>query len=274
MRRSVLIFAVLTASLGGQIACAPALAGATRTQPDVWARPGRPPLSDRAAAALVVHQPELRPQNFAANNYVPSNAQLRAFRSARTAQGQSILTEFPEYRYVTGRPGLHNPSTDDLIQWAARKWGIPTGVFRAQIYFESLDTQGLQNDKATVSPRDYSRYPRQSRITPYQVYQTIGISQIKWDPSNKLNPGTEPLRWKSTAWALDFSAATVRYYYDGECSWCGRDYRKGQPWQSIGAYNAPVPWLNNAKRAWYIQSVQSTLRNRPWLPPQPSSTGG
>ena len=92
-----------------------------------------PPLSDRAAAALVVHQPELRPQNFAANNYVPSNAELRAFRSARTAQGQSILTEFPEYRYVTGRPGLHDPSTDDLIQWGPAM-GHPHGrVSRADL---------------------------------------------------------------------------------------------------------------------------------------------
>ncbi len=267
MRRNVLIFVLLATSLSALIVCAAAMAGTTRVPPDVWASPGRPPLSDRAAAALVVREPETRPENYAANNYIPSNAELRAFRNAHTTQGRSILNDVPEYRYVTGRPGLHNPSTDDLIQWAARKWGIPTDVYRAQIYFESLDIQGLQYDAASVSPRDYWQYPAQSRITPYEVYQSIGISQIKWQPFNKLNAGAEPLRWKSTAWALDFSAATVRYYYDGRCSWCGRGYHKGEEWQSIGAYNAPIPWLNNAKRAWYIRKVKSALRDRSWLSP-------
>jgi len=271
MRRALWTVVILTTALGAYSSCAAAMANTRRVPPDTWARPGRPPLSDRAAAALVIHQPELRPQNVAANDYVPTNAELGAFYRARTAQGESILTDTPEYRYVTGRPGLHNPSTDDLIQWAARKWGIPTDVFRAQMWFESLDIQSLQYDEANVSARDYWQYPRQSRIQPYQVYQSIGISQIKWKPFDQLNPGANPLRWKSTAWALDYAAATIRYYYDGSCSWCGRGYHKGQPWQSIGAYNAPTPWLNNPKRAWYIQQVQSALSNRSWLP-APSTT--
>lgn len=268
MRRVLWTCVVIATALSGYIAWAGPMASAATVPvpPNAWARPGRPPLSDRAAAALVIHQPETRPENFAANNYVPSKAELNAFYDARTAQGRSILKEIPEYRFVTGRSHLHNPSTDDLIQWAARKWGIPVDLYRAQIYFESLDIQGLQYDRASVSGRDYWRYPRQSRIKPYQVYQSIGVSQIKWKPFNKLNPGANPLRWKSTAWALDYSAATIRYYYDGRCDWCGRGYRKGEPWQSIGAYNAPVPWLNNPKRNWYIQQVKSALRNRLWLP--------
>ena len=266
MRRGLWTLVLIATGLSACISCAAAIANTASLPPDAWASPGTPPLSDRAAAALVVHQPELRPENVAANNYVPTNAELNAFYNTRTAQGQSILTEFPEYRYVTGRPGLRNPSTDDLIQWAARKWGIPTDVYRAQIYFESLDIQALQYDKANVSARDYWQYPSQSRIKPYQVYKSIGISQIKWKPFNRLNPGANPLRWKSTAWALDYSAATIRYYYDGRCSWCGRGYHKGQAWQSIGAYNAPIPWLNNGKRAWYLQHVQSVLSNRSWLP--------
>jgi hypothetical protein len=266
MRRALWTFVLVATALTAYIFSAAATARTTTLPPDVWARPGSPPLSDRAAARLVIHQPELRPQNVKANDYVPTNAELNAFYHARTAQGQSILAETPEYRYVTGRPGLRNPSTDDLIQWAARKWGIPTDLFRAQMYFESLDIQGLQYDQAAVSPRAYWQYPRQSRIQPYQVYESIGISQIKWKPFNQLNPGANPLRWKSTAFALDYAAATIRYYYDGHCSWCGRGYHRGEGWQSIGAYNAPTPWLNNAKRDWYIQEVQATLSSRPWVP--------
>ena len=31
----------------------------------------------------------------------------------------------PYLQYVDGRDGMTDPSTDDLIQWAAHKWGIP-----------------------------------------------------------------------------------------------------------------------------------------------------
>lgn len=266
MRRAVWTFVLLASALSAYVFCAAAIARTTSPPPDAWAPPGRPPLSDRAAARLVIHQPELHPENVKANNYVPTNAELNAFYHARTADGQSILTDVPEYRYVTGRPGLRNPSTDDLIQWAAHKWGIPVDLYRAQIYFESGDIQSLQYDQANVSARAYWQYPRQARIKPYEVYQSVGVSQIKWEPFHKLNPGANPLRWKSTAWALDYSAATIRYYYDGLCSWCGRGYHKGEGWQSIGAYNAPTPWLNNAKRTWYLQQVQSALSTRSWLP--------
>ncbi|MGI8412416.1 MAG: hypothetical protein ACR2LV_05575, partial [Solirubrobacteraceae bacterium] len=46
-----------------------------------WVPVGRLPLSDAAAALLVVHSPESRPDNSAANAYVPTDAQLSAFQS-------------------------------------------------------------------------------------------------------------------------------------------------------------------------------------------------
>jgi len=77
-----------------------------------------------------------------------------------------------------------------------------------------------------------------------------------------LHWGTEPLRWKSTAFNVDYWGAQVRYYYDGRCSWCGTGYAAGQSWNSIGAWFAPTPWGSSTT---YIQHVQDKLAARAWL---------
>jgi len=232
-----------------------------------WAQVGSKPLSDERAAFLVTHVPENRPENVAANDYQPSDDELRAFLNSRDPNGIGPVQYNPLARYVTGRPGLSNPSTDDLIQWAAHKWGIPEDVVRAQLATETRWRQSTLGDQATVSPDWYGQYPLQARIAgTSDVYQSMGIAQIKWLPDNSLHIGTEPLRWKSVAFNLDFYGATVRYYYDGLCKWCTTGYSAGQDWNSIGAWFNPQPWLNFGQLD-YILKVKSNLANRPWESP-------
>jgi hypothetical protein len=235
-------------------------------QQTTWAKPGAPPLSDTAAAALVVHRPETEPQNRPFNFYMPTEAQLSAFHDARTADGELADRVIPERRYVTGRPGLRDPSTDDLIQWAAYKWGVPVDWIRAQMAVESSWNQRAAGDQVTVTPAWRSSYPPQARIPGYaDVYESMGISQVKWRPDGSVGPGTEPLRWESTAFALDFYAAEIRYFYDGRCSWCGPGYGPGQSWNSIGAWYEPTPWDNSGQRS-YVTRVQQALAGRLWEP--------
>jgi hypothetical protein len=68
------------------------------------------PLSDARAAGLVRRSRfEPRPGNHAATHRRPTAAELRAFRAQ---------SEMPYARYVTGR---FTGTTDEVIQWAARK---------------------------------------------------------------------------------------------------------------------------------------------------------
>ena len=232
-----------------------------------WAPVGTPPLSDSAAAAQVTHQPEDRPENTDANNYVPSDSELAAFYGSRDPSGRTAVQFNPLTQYVTGRPGLTDPSTDDLIQWAAHKWGIPEDVVRAQIATESNWRQSTLGDRQTVPADWYALYPPQAQIIgTSDVYQSMGISQIKWTPDNSLHAGTDPLRWKSVAFNLDYYGASVRYYYDGLCSWCTAGYAPGQEWNSIGAWFNPQPWLNLGQLD-YIQRVMGNLADRPWEDP-------
>ena len=184
------------------------------------------PLSDRAAARLVTHQREDRSDNArpytvdgvrhpAPNLYVPSAGQVSAFRRARSSSGQTNVQFNPYYRYVDGRDGLRHPSTDDLIQWAAHKWGIPEDWLRAEYVHETYWNQYFLGDSTPVSAPWYGQYPAPDRVPhTLNVYQSLGITQVRWAPDGSLHPGTEPLRWLSTAFNVDYQAATVRFYYD------------------------------------------------------------
>jgi hypothetical protein len=111
-----------------------------------------------------------------------------------------------------------------------------------------------------------SLYPLYSRITGInRVYQSLGIMQIKWTPEGG-HQGTEPLRWKSTAFNADYWGAVVRYYYDGLCDWCGPDYSAGQAWASVGAWYSPSPWIGGSTA--YVERAKVHMTQKPWTDPQ------
>jgi hypothetical protein len=229
-----------------------------------WSPPGTRPLHDAEAAALVSPARELRGANARANRYVPTAAQLAAFRGARTNHGQTAVEFNPLLKYVTGRPkGLHRPTTDELIQWASHKWGIPTNLIRAQMVVESHWRQGFLGDPEHVPADWYGRYPGQARTRGGNVYQSLGIAQVKWRPDGSVGAGTEPLRWRSTAFNLDYYAATLRYYFDGYCHWCGPGYGPGQAANSVAAWYSPDPW-NNGEARGYLRKVQQAVGSRAW----------
>ena len=237
------------------------------------------PLSDAQAAAVVTDEPETRPSNgraysiggrryAAANEYVPATAQIRRFRRSRIGTGQPVLQFNPYFRFVDGRDGLRDPSTDDLIQWSAHKWGIPENWLRAEYVQESYWNQFQLGDEGTVSRSWYDRYPPQARV-PHrlEVYRSMGITQVQWTPDASVGPGSEPLRWESTAFNLDYQAAMVRFYYDNpsgaRSAWGDATYVPCQPWRSIGGWFRPYPW-GNADQAGYIKKVRSHLADRTW----------
>jgi hypothetical protein len=206
-----------------------------------WAKPRTKPLSDKRAASQVTHHRETVPANVQANRYVPTHDQLGAFRAGRNPNGRTKRQFNTLTRYVTGRPGSRNPSTDDLIQWASHKWRIPTDWLRAVAFVESRWNQAHVGDGG----------------------HSLGITQVKWRPDGSVGTGTDPLRRLSTAFNLDFYGASIRYYYDGRCGWCRGSYGPGQAWNSIGAWYEPTPWLAPDAQD-YVREVQQAVQNRSW----------
>jgi hypothetical protein len=226
------------------------------------------PLSDGEAALCVTRTPEAVPANVIANSYVPSDAELAAFHAAIHANGETQEEAAWYPRYVTGRPRLVNPSTDDLIEWAARKWGIPEDWLRAQYTHESGWNQAARGDRRTVSADCYLQHPQAARIAgTSDVYESLGITQLKWRCGNAEGAGTEPLRWTSTAFNVDFQASIVRFYYDNpygkRSSWGDSAYKPLDKWGAIGAWFSPYPYNNTGALA-YIDKVHQHLAGRDW----------
>jgi hypothetical protein len=240
---------------------------AVRGAQTTWAPVRATPLSDAAAAALVTHRPEVRPDNAAANAYVPSDSELAPFHAAHNNYGEAESYFNPLRRYVTGRSTLAHPSTDDLIQWTAHKWGIPEDIVRAQMAVESWWHQSDMGDLTTES--DPGAFPAFSCPNGGpRCYESLGLAQDRWRPDGSLNPGSEPLRWKSVAFNLDLYGANIRFYYDGYAAQWGpgmtaNGYTAGQDWMSIGAHFEPYPWNNQGQRD-YIVKVKDYLARRIW----------
>ncbi|HEV2069992.1 MAG TPA: hypothetical protein VGR26_09375, partial [Acidimicrobiales bacterium] len=89
---------------------------------------GSAPLSDAEAAARVRRSSwEPRPENDTPNHRVPTSIELSSFRSVNAA---------PAW-YKDKVTGNFTGTTDEIIQWAAHKWGIDEDVFRAVAVQES-----------------------------------------------------------------------------------------------------------------------------------------
>jgi hypothetical protein len=189
------------------------------------------PLSSKQAAALV-HKSrwEPRPENRADNHRVPGKKLLRAWRAR---------SDMPYARSVNGR---YEGTTDEIIQWAAYKWGLDENVLRAVAVTESwwrMSTVGDNGDSFGLF---------QIR-RPYHCWGQCKIAR------------------RFTAFNADYYGGIIRAYYDGKMPWLntverGREYAPGDLWGSVGAWFAGR-WYT-AGAVGYIGVVQQRLAERTW----------
>ena len=191
--------------------------------------PGTDPLTDAEAAARVKQTKwEPRRENAQENQRRPGDEQLEGFRRR---------SEMVYRRHVTGR---YRGTTDEILQWAARKWGFDPDLFRAVAAVESYWKMSAVGDGGL----------------------SFGIFQMK-----KTYHCCPPLSSKYTAFNADYYGAILRAYYDGRQRWLndverGERYRAGDVWASVGSWYAGR-WRTSAALG-YIRRVQQTLRDEPW----------
>jgi hypothetical protein len=192
-------------------------------------QPGFEPLSDAEAAARVnATNWEPRRDNAQANRRRPSEDQLRDFR-----RRSEMVNRFD----VTGH---YRGTTDEILQWAARKWGFDPDLFRAVAAVESWWKMSAVGDGGL----------------------SFGIFQMK-----KTYHCCPPLSSKYTAFNADYYGARLRAYYDGKETWLndgerGERYRAGDVWGSVGTWYAGS-WRTSLALG-YIHRVQDALRDEPW----------
>jgi len=213
------------------------------------------PKSDSYCAANVTTSTwEPRPDNYTANHTIPSSLSLIPWGSemnywVRWTANRSLVT------------GDYGGTTNQIIQWAACKWGLDENLLRAVAVQESDWHESMVGD--ICGPVGEASY---------------GLFQIK----NKYCNGS--WAWggydysaKDSAFNADFYAAYIRScldndFYDGG-SWLyggrtiaqiistnGFDYAL---WGCVGSWFSGS-WYDSGARN-YISSVQTHLANKDWL---------
>lgn len=190
---------------------------------------GSAPLSDSAAAARVARSRwEPRRGNAQENRRRPTEGELASFRRRSKMTNRDHVT------------GAYRGTTDEILQWAAHKWGFDPNLMRAVAWVESRWRMSAVGDGGL----------------------SFGLFQLK-----RTYHCCVPLSANSTAFNADYYGAILRAYVDGRESWLntvarGARYRPGDLWGSVGAWFAGR-W-RTADALSYIDHVQRTLRHEPW----------
>lgn len=258
--KALLSVSLAATALGATLAVAPPASAAAAPPPSggyfqLVPRGGFGTLpSDTAAAAMVRRSAwEPRPQNSVANTVAATSLASRpGYDGMENAAA------------VFGRvTGAFVGTTDETIQWAAAKWGLPDEVIRAEAVTES---NWFQNDKVNGVPiklHGYGDYGHCGGSPSSSGYGTggpasFGIMQIKWCA----HPNTYALSETSTAFNLDYYGAIVRGCLEGWDSWLGNGYTGGDLWGCVGRWFSGG-WYDAGART-YIAEVQANLASKPW----------
>jgi hypothetical protein len=223
------LFLIALLAIGvGALAPAPADARARLKEKVGWG-----PLTSKKAAKKVTRTNwEPRRQNTKANNTVPTRKQLKYFRAN---------SDMPYARHVNGR---FTGTTDDILEWAAYKWGLPEDLLKAVAVHETWWENDFVGDSG----------------------DSFGIFQMRVPYHCCL-----PFMRDSTAFNADYYGGIIRAYYDGEQDWLthdgvkednGRPYKAGDLWGSVGAWSSGRWHIETNKI--YVRVVKMHMRERTW----------
>jgi hypothetical protein len=219
--------------------------------------------SDAQAAALVHHSTwEPRPQNTTANHTTPPAGYVTAGYAGMQNHAQL-------FGRVTGN---FTGTTDEIIQWAAAKWGLPDELIRAEAVDESNWYQNLKTSAGQpIAGSGYGDFGDCGGSPPATGYGTsgpasFGLLQTKWCTlKDATTPGYAPWPYieTSTAYNLDLYAAVIRGCYQGWDTWLAGGDTAGDLWGCVGRWYAGA-WHTTDANA-YINRVQTFQTTKPWL---------
>jgi hypothetical protein len=205
--------------------------------------------SDEECAARVRPVAEIRPAN-------------APYNSVRGDGPKQTLNRF--YARVTGN---FTGTTDEIIQWAACKWGIDEDIVRAQAAKESGWFQQNRGDFTSNPDVCVPGHGIGVDGRPGECPESIGIMQVRYQ---YLTPAF-PMATDSTAYNLDAALAARRSCFEGNEPWLnttdrGADYAAGDLWGCVGMWFAGRWHTTDADT--YMTAVQDYLIRRIWTAPE------
>ncbi|HLX37854.1 MAG TPA: hypothetical protein VKR29_08630 [Candidatus Binataceae bacterium] len=226
--------------------------------------PGAPLPSGAQCADWVKSSPagaEARSENSSANMTIPTADELAAFHARPLFSASAPASDFAAV------DGNFTGTTDQILRWAACKWGIDEDLFRAQAWTESKWKQGAagdeRNDESKCHAGAWNGWNGSS------CKQSYGILQVKVFDYN-----TWPEARDSTAFNADFRAAYHRACVNGDVHYLSErtplppypPYPAFDPdaaaWGCIGNWFSGGWYDQGALH--YIGEVKQDLAARPW----------
>lgn len=196
--------------------------------------------SDRHCAASVRRSSwEPRPENYEANHLTPGGVAL------------PDQDDFDARWNATLKPritGAFIGTTDEIIQWAACKWGLSADMLRAQAAQESTWRQSAAGN---LERRSDGNCAPEDADDPCPT--SFGLLQNKW----YFNRGAYPMLRTMTSFHMDWSAAKLRGCYEGS-----KGFPRGDIWACVGEWFSGA-W-NDAGAVGYIARVKAQLDDRRW----------
>jgi hypothetical protein len=223
--------------------------------------PGSALPSDGACAAQITRSSfEPRPDNNTANNQVPTAAQIANLHPWNPLIGMDTNSDSLRRR-ITGN---FTGTTDEILQWAACKWGIDVNIIRAEAVVESTWHQSQLGDYTT----NMSLCPP-GTWNGSSCYQSYGILQIKYTYFQS----EWPMSRNDTAFNADFVYGWLRNCFEGWADYLYQrtpvsgypSYHAGDIWGCLGFWFSGTWYDQGAIN--YINKTKGYYAQKPWLQP-------
>lgn len=147
-------------------------------------------------------------------------------------------------------------TTDEIIQWAACKWGFDEDLVRAQTYAESSWYAGKLGDCG------------EQTVPETGGCSSVGLIQVRSaEQGDTHHPGVYPQAWHSTALNLDYGLAVMRLCFEGDERWLAQlgGYRAGDHHNCMGRWFSGG-WADPGSLD-YQARIDRILADRPWEGP-------
>ena len=216
------------------------------------------PSDSGCASQISMSSFEPRSDNYSANHQVPSAAQIANLHPWNPLIGMSSNSDSLRRRIT----GDFTGTTDEILQWAACKWGIDVNIIRAEAVAESHWHQSQLGDYTT----------NQSLCPPgtwngSSCYQSYGILQIKYTYFQS----EWPMSRNDTAFNADFVYGWLRNCYEGWADYLYNAtpvsgyprYHAGDIWGCLGFWFSGTWYDQGAIN--YINETQGFYAQKPWL---------
>ena len=206
---------------------------------------------------------EPRPANTTANHTVPTPTQLAGLVPWNNENAYDNRALGLEARVS----GAFTGTTDEILQWAACKWGFDEDHIRAEAVQSSGWSQVVASDwtmTPSLCPPDADTRQVDGGV---ECAQTYGIFQIVW----QYHQSAWPMFRDSTPFHLDYILGLRRVCFEGwDTSQAARatvamPYTANDEWGCVGAHFSGF-WYDAAANS-YITAVKGQLAGRAWTNP-------